>query len=352
MLNIIRLIALCLALALCRAPLYAAQPSPAFPGQAEQYVVNMTTIYPLEHQMVQKVLLPWTESILDQTDGRLLIRIFAPDTIADSEKLGRAARLGQAGMVLSLLSSEAEDFPLSMLAAQGPGSILLKELSGAYWRMFTELPELGGEFSGIKLLAAFATDPYQLCMSGRLPYNAESLNGRRFLVDSPMTAIRMESFGAPAAIIPQPDLKMFMEDKIADGVVLNIGALSRLQLGDYISGVALGDLENGVLWLGMHQGVWDMLPQDLRNVLVKSSGLAFSQRLGGVVAENYRVQLEKLELRGIKVHYFSSEERARFYKNMQNAGQDAWESMAREKNFNAKALQDRIARIMTDAKAR
>lgn len=355
--NITRLIVFCLALVLCAPALHAAQSAAQADASAEpsplaEYVINMATVYPLDHHLVQNVLRPWAENIMEQSGGRLFIRMFEPGAIADAGRLGRAVRLGQAGMALSLLSAEAEDFPLSLLAAQGPGSIFLKELSGAYWRMFTELPELGAEFTGIKLLAVFASDPYQLCMAGRLPFNTESLAGKRFLVDSPLTAMKMESFGAPSTIIQQPDLKMFIEDKIADGVVLNISALSRLGLMDYIGGISLGDLENGVFWLGMHQGAWDMLPQDLRNVLAKSTGLAFSQFLGERASQNYRAQLEKLERQGVKMHYFSAEERARFNRNTQNVAQDAWQSIAREKGINIRALQDKIAKIMADAKVR
>lgn len=349
---------ICFALALLSAPLQAAQqarpaaPPAAPPGPAEQYVVNMTGLYPASHPIMREVLRPWAESVLEQTGGRLVVRFFEPRTIACPNKLGRAVRLGQVGLGLGYVSSEPDDFPLSLLAAQGSGGGSMREISAAYWRMYTEIPELAGEFSGIKLLAAYATDPFQLCMAARLPYGAESLKGLRFLMETPLMAEKMESFGSLSTVIPQSDFKMFMEDKIADGLVLNLTDIQRLGLSACISGVALGDLENGVVWLGLHQGVWDMLPQDIRNILTRNSGLALSQSLGAALEGIYRADLDKLGNSAVRLHYFSAEERAKFSLNMGNVYREAWQRAAREKGYNVKALQDRIAKIMTETRAR
>lgn len=348
--------ALCLILAFPAAYAPAAQapaqasPAAAAPGPEEQYVVTMIGIYPSSHPVMRDVLRPWADSLMEQTGGRLVIRFFEPSTAVNATRPGRSVRLGQVGLAVGLIGSEPDDFPLALLSAQSGGSSALRELSAAYWRMYTEIPELSNEFSGIKLLAVCAIDPLQLCMFGSLPYNSEFLRGRRFLVENSLTAKKMESFGAIPSIIPQSDFKMFMEDRIADGMVLSLTDISRLGLEERINGISLGDLENGAAWLGMHQGVWDMLPQDIRNIIGKSSGAALSQAMGAALSGLYRAELEKLNGGAVRLHYFSAEERAKFYLHMKNISQEAWQAAAREKGFNAKTLQDRIARIMTEAK--
>lgn len=315
-------------------------------------MVNMTGIYPAAHPLMQQVLRPWADALLEETGGRLVIRFFEPLTIADPGNLGRAVRFGQAGIGLGFISAEPEDFPLSILAAHGPGSASLRELSSAYWRMYTEIPELAGEFYGIKLLAVYATDPVQFCMTSRLLYDAESLRGSSFLVESALTSESLESFGAVPKIAPQADFKMLMEDKIADGLAINLTDITRLGLKEHVGTIALGDFENGAVWLGMHQGVWDMLPQDIRNILSKNSGLELSQTLGEALGELYRAELEALGNSAVRLHYFSSEERGKFYRNMRSIAQEGWQVATRGKGYNIKALQDKISKIMTETKAR
>lgn len=350
----------CLALAAVlalAAPVYAAQapaapPSPLGPDPAQQFVINMTGIYPSDNPLMREVIRPWADELLEKTGGRLVLRNYEPGSIAYSETLARAVRLGQAGLGIGVLNVEAEEFALALMAAHGPGSIRLGELSAAYWRMFTEIPELAEEFKGIKLLAVFATCPYQFCMVRHLPYTAESLGGRRFLVDNPVAARFLESFGAAATVQPQTDFKMFMDDKIADGLVLPLCDLSRLGVRSYISGISLADLGNGVVWLGMHQGVWDMLPQDLKRIVGQSSGLALSRALGEMEEKIYRAELEKFEGGRVKLHYFSAEERSKFYEASRKLSQIEWQRLSRERGYNARAVQEKIDKIMGETRAR
>lgn len=340
-------------LAAIHAPcLEAAQPASLSPNPADQFIISMTSVYPSSHPVTRNVLRPWAESVMEDSGGRLVIRIFEPNTVADSSGLARSARLGQVGIAVGLMDTESEDFQLSLLAAQAMGSTSIRELSLAYWRMYSEIPELASEFAGIKLLAVYATAPYQLCMTKDVPYNAESLAGKRFLADSPLMGQKLDAFGAFVTIVPQPYFKMYMGDKVADGAIVSISDIVRLGLADDINGVTLADLENGVMFVAMHQGVWDMLPQDLRNILNRSIGPGLSQKLGESVAQNYRDDLESLQADNIRVHYFSAEERARFEAVMKNVSQRRWQDMARDKGYNVRSIQDKINKIMVESSAR
>lgn len=335
----------------------AATPVPAAgaeqpPQPTEQYVLNMATIYSREHPAIQDVLKPWAESLLEQSGGRLVIRIYDPETITSSVTMSKAVKLGQIGLGCGVMGTEAELFPLGVLVAQGPGTLAIRELSGAYWRMFNELPELNAEFVGIKLLAVYATSPYQICMVQGLPYDSIGLMGKRFLVDNPMTGMKMAALEAIPTVTSQTDFKMLLEDGIADGVVLSLTDMSRIDIESYIQSLALGDLENGVVWFGMHQGDWDMLPPELRRLITQSSGLPLSQALGASVAKAYRNQLDALRNSTMKVHYFSAEERDKFQQNMQNVVRSAWQKVAQERGINARNLEERINRIMSEARVR
>lgn len=339
------------------APLYAAQAPAAQasslgPEPTQQFVLNMSGVYPGWHPIMREVIRPWAEALMEKTEGRLVIRNFEPGSITHTDVLARSVRLGQSNMGIGVLNTEAEEFGFALLAAQGQGSLKLRELSAAYWRMFTEIPELAEEFKGIKLLAVYAGGPYQFCMVRHLPYTAESLAGRRFLVDSPIRARFLDDFGASATVLPQTDFKMYMDDKIADGVVFALCDLSRLGIQGYITGVSLGDLGNGVIWLGMHQGDWDMLPQDLKRIVTQSSGLGLSQTLGEMEEKNYRAELDKLRSGPVKLHYFSAEERKKFYGAGEQIRQTEWQLLCRERGYNAKQLQDKIDKILADTKAR
>lgn len=326
---------------------------PAHPlraAETEAFIINMTSYYPDWHPVMRDVLRPWAKEVLFKSQGRLIINLFEPNTICQDDQASQAVRLGQVGIGHGYIGAEAARFPLSMVSSLYLGLDNAKSLTEAFWRMYAELPEISGEYTGIKILALHAASPYQICMFKKPVYSVKELAGKKMLVDSPGAARKMSLLGAEplqnqlVAFVPRINGDLF------DGAMLTLAQANTAGLQRQIEQVVLADVPGGICWLGMHQGLWDILPQDLRKVLTGTTGKNFSRALGESIYNAHKSEVEKLRQFRMNVHYFSAEERLAMQKTLQPQLFEEWQLEAKRAGVNApRTLYEKISRIAVEA---
>ncbi|MDR2051382.1 MAG: hypothetical protein LBQ63_06390 [Deltaproteobacteria bacterium] len=317
----------------------------------EVFSVNLLSAYPDEHPLVRDVLRPWAREVLTRTNGRLIIHVFGADVLHLNERLIRSVRLGQIGMGHGNLAEE-EGFPLSMLTGLNLGLEKISARSVSFWRIYNEIPEISREFSGVKILALHARQPYQLCMLKDGVYVAEDLPGLTLLTDSSLASLEAELLGASSVPVPLEDFPVYLRDHEADGALLTLSQAGEHGLKQQFGEIALADLESGACWLGMHQGLWDILPQDLRKALADTGGQKLSLALGAALQAEDRAQTDRLRAENFPVHYFSAEERAKIRQLTQEALTEDWQRKARQAGAAApRIIYDRARRIAAEIAA-
>ncbi len=327
-------------------------PQNARADEADVFVVNMVSFYPEWHPVTRQVLRPWVKDVLHQTGGRLIIRVFDPNTICRDEELARNVRLGQVGMGYGFIGAEAGLFPLNMVGGLNLGLDNTMAGTAAFWRMHAELPEMAAEFSGIKLLALHATPPYQIHMLKDRVYGVSDLKDKRILVDNPYTSRTMALLGAVPVQSPQADYALRLEDRAADGALLTLNQAKFMQMGESWGQISLADIPSGACWIGMHQGLWDILPQDIRKVLAATSGQKLSRALGEVMYQTNRAAVDDLSRLAADVHYLSAEERGNIQKVVQTPLFELWQQNARKSGVaTPRVLYEKIRKIASEASA-
>ncbi|MCL1915357.1 MAG: hypothetical protein FWG17_01390 [Desulfovibrionaceae bacterium] len=330
-------------MALLAAPLRAAEP--------ESLVLNLACLYPEDHPVVKEVLLPWAGEMLRQSKGRLIIRLYNPGALCQDDEVLQAVRLGQIAMGHGALSAAWTHFPLGQSTALDLGEETLARKSTAFWRIYQDLPELQKEFKGIRILALHARQPYNLYAVRDGLYGTADLRGRRILAETPAAAEALAFLGAYPLTVPLGDFSMYLNEQEADGALLTLDQAGQIQAEKEFSQAALVDLPGGMCWLGINQGLWDILPLDLRKILADASGLKLSQELGRVLRAAHRMDMDDLRAGSLRVHYLSAGERAVLRKAFQDNLLEQWQNNAQVAGMNnPRAVYERMRRIMTEAR--
>jgi TRAP-type C4-dicarboxylate transport system substrate-binding protein len=318
----------------------------------ESFVLNLTSVYPEEHPLIRLVLRPWSNEILRQSNGRLIIRIFNPGEICPDDSLSHAVRLGQADMAYGSFGLEAERFPLFMVSYLDLGFPNPLAASQAFWRLFTELPEFEREFTGIHLLALHAETPSQFFMLGEGLCGIGALRDQRILTDNPWSGRLVTLAGGRTAFSQNTALPLALRSETLDGALLTFSQYAYSGLRGYFAQACLADLPGGALWLGMHQGLWESLPQDLRKILTDNSGGKLSLALGEAAYATWREAVDALE-GTLPAQYLSEEERHNLRRLTQDALAEEWRERARKAGVSSpRGLLERVSRIAAEAAQR
>jgi TRAP-type C4-dicarboxylate transport system substrate-binding protein len=331
---------LCLFRLLCLSGAAAAEPL-----EEEVFVLHLACMYPEDHPVQRRVLRPWAAELARLSEGRLLIRLYPPKSLVPEKEQAQAVRLGSLDMGHAPLSAAPAIFPLNQ--ALGLDLELKNPLNAqaAFWRVYAELPEIRNEFGGIKILALHARQPYDLYMFQDGIYGADDLEDKRLLADASPAALGLIHLGADAL----PQLSRQTTDTLrskADGALLTADQAAFASLRDFRQ-IALAGLPGGACWLGMHQGLWDALPPDLRKILAENSGLELSLALEQALREAARAELQRLKEAVPEIHYLSAQEREKLRLLTRQPLLDLWMEHAQQTGLsNPRALYDKIRRIV------
>lgn len=314
------------------------------------FVLNLASQYPEDHPAVRAVLRPWAQELLRRSKGRLVIRIFGPNALCGEESLSQAVRLGQVALAYGCLGLEAEYFPLGSISGLRLGPRSAPPAGDALWRAYAETPELTAEFRGIKLLALHSAPPVQIFMLKDGVYGAADLAGQRLLTHTPVHGQKVALLGAEAIASPLADFFSRLQEGEADGALLTLRQARERRLEQYFRQAALPDMEGGLCWLGIHQGLWDILPPDLRKILTDSGGSGLSLALAAAAREDDKAGLERLRAGNMQVHYFSAEERDKLLRLTQEKLLEYWLRGARLAGVGApRVLYDKIGKIVSES---
>ena len=166
-----------------------------------------------------------------------LLLLHRPDALSPEKELARNIRLGSLDMGHAPLAADPALFPLSQVMGLDLGLKNPLNAQAAFWRIYAELPEIRNEFSGIKILALHARQPYDLYMFQDGIYNADELENKRLLTDSSPAALGLIHLEADALPAPSRQTSGASRPLQADGALLTLDqAMNMPMLAGYAPG--------------------------------------------------------------------------------------------------------------------
>ena len=325
---------------------------PASAAEREIFVLNMACLFPEDHPVSKEVLLPWAKELQELTGNQIHIRLHQPDRLIRPEKMLSAIQVGQLDMGHGENAYTHRQLIINtalMLSTALNNPVTASE---AYWRVYNEIPEARQEFANIKILALHSLGRFHLAGTNKDLRSLEDMQDKHILVYNGIAEKQASLLGATAHVLP---LQVFSPSSVsyADAYYLPVCLQQYTGLDSRTKNVTVTELGYTGCWLGMHQGVWDSLPQNIQKAITQSAGLKLSLALGRAVFEVEKSELERLRIMGIRVNYLSHEENARWKNAVGEKLLGNWLSEMRlHKITNPRALYDRIMKIASEAEAK
>jgi TRAP-type C4-dicarboxylate transport system substrate-binding protein len=251
-------------------------------GPAEAKTINLkfATFFSPKHNLQVDVWEPWAEKIKTQTKGQVDISMFPGGALGKPGDHYSLAEKGLADIVYILHDYTPGRFPMTTvfeLPFMAPSST---KTSTAMWKTFEAVPEFRKEYDKVKVLALFCHPPGQFHTTKKPIRTIADLKGLKVRTVSPAVTDALKLFGSIPVEMPITETYTAMERGVVDGTVIDWGGFRVFKLDDLTRFSTVTDFYVVTMAVVMNKRKWAKLPDDVKDVLSKNSGLVLSKWCG------------------------------------------------------------------------
>jgi TRAP-type transport system periplasmic protein len=264
-----------------------------------------------------KMLAPWAKQVETDSQGRIKIDIFPSMQLGGTPpQLYDQVRDGVVDICWTLPGSTPGRFPttevfeLPFIAARR-GIVNAKaaqEFADTY---------LKEEVKDVKVLSYWAHDGGVIHASKSIQ-TMDDLKGLKLRNPTRLAGEALKALGATSIGMPVPQVPESLAQKVIDGAVIPwevVPAVKVQELVKFHTEIpGSPTLYTASFFLAMNKAKYDAMPDDLKAVMDKNSGMAFATRAGTMWDEAGAGVLDMIKKRGNTVTSISEEEKAKWIK--------------------------------------
>jgi TRAP-type C4-dicarboxylate transport system substrate-binding protein len=203
--------------------------------------------------------------------------------------------------------------------------------SRAMWKTFEKFPEFQKEYDKVKVLALFCHPGGDFHTTKKPIKSIEDFKGLKIRTANPFVTDALKSFGAVPVTAPVTETYTVLERGVVDGTVVPWEGLGIFKLDDLTKFATKLSFYTMTMMVVMNKAKWDSLPQDVKDVIDRSSGMAMSLACGNAydaAEEPFRQQalkkgIQEIELPAAdkqKLHDLTVPMRAEWVSKMESKG--------------------------------
>lgn len=255
-------------------------------ARAQEFTLKLHHLLGPKAPAQTKMLEPWAQRVMDGSGGRIKIEIFPSMSLGGAPpQLISQVRDGVVDIIWTVNGYTPEIFPRSEVF-ELPGVYVNDTVATnlAMREMFNDF--LAEEYGGVHVIVLHVHAGQGIQMRDTLVRSPADLAGKKMRIPTRTGAWIIESLGATPVGMPVPDLPQALSTGAVDGALIPweiIPALKIQELTQYqIEGPAHERFGTTTFQISMNQGVWDSLPDDLKEVINQNSGEEFAREVGQV----------------------------------------------------------------------
>ncbi len=272
--------------------------------------MKMTTQYMDRHVLVQKVYKPWIEEIKKRTNGRVIIQLYNPNTVIPDAEVWNGLIKDQIDLTDHYLARFPGVFPATTVTANLPMTVTTNAAaSAAIWELVNTVPEMKDEFKDVKLLAMHSTSPFQVVTCKKEVKSLNDMKGLKFIVAGKDSGLIAKGLGLDYIIQPGPDIYMALSRNMADGVIYSIPVIRSYKVDEATKYLFMSSAMTTTGFVAMNKERWESLPDDIKQIFEETTGEVMVKRLGQVLDEGTRDDLNTMIANGMKVNQMDPKER-------------------------------------------
>jgi TRAP-type C4-dicarboxylate transport system substrate-binding protein len=231
----------------------------------------------------------WMKKVEAESRGRIKFEAFPAMQLGGAPpQLYDQARDGVVDIMWSLPGytpgrfPRTEVFELPFFTFDGEGT------SRAAWEFASTHAK--DEFKDVRLLAFHTHSPGLFHTKGKLVRSAADLRGMKIRGATRKGSQLLAAIGATPVGMPLPQISDALSKNVVDGAVLPWQVIPSVRVDElttFHSGVADGypGIYNSTQFMAMNPAKYDSLPQDLKDVIDRNSGMAASAFFGKVIQD-------------------------------------------------------------------
>lgn len=244
-------------------------------AQAKTYTFRYANQNPEMGWGTQKAFIPWKNRIEKASGGRIKIKGYHSQTLTKGPDTWKAVKSGIADIGWCFhaywpgMTSLADVISLPSLPFKTS-----EEGSATLWKLYEKFPQIQKQFADNHILLLYTTDPYFLLTTEKQVRTLEDIQGLKIrMMGGPSTEM-MKLLGGVPVSVPMPGNYIAMQKGVTDGMGAPWEAVKSFRLYEVAKYYTL-DTSFPVVYfsLAMNKNKWRSLPQDLKDIFTRESGL-------------------------------------------------------------------------------
>lgn len=284
---------------------------------ASDFDLRLAHFMPATSWQQEQIFNAWKKSVEEDSNGQISVSIYPGQTLGKAASGYDNAINGVADISWTVQGYTAGRFPLSQIM-ELPGLFETGAVGSCAFQKLFNSGALDDEYKETKVLYVHTHSPGHLHTRDKVVTSLDDLKGLRIRRPTTLIGDLLEGLGAQPVGMPAPEIYQSVQRGVIDGYMLPWETIQSFQTFD----VTKQHLEFGFYSLAfvttMNKEAYDGLPDNLKAVIDKNSGMQWAVNAGRGYDEADKKALVKIRQKGGQVNTLEDSER------------EAWLSVANE----------------------
>jgi TRAP-type C4-dicarboxylate transport system substrate-binding protein len=224
---------------------------------------------------------PWIKKLEAATKGRVKIERYPSQTLVKGPEIWNAVKGGAVDMGWCFHGYWPDMTPLAdVISLPALPFQSAEKGSEVLWKLYEKFPSIQKQFSDVKTLMLWTSNPYFLITTKKQVKTLEDLKGMKIRVAGGPPTDQIKALGAVPTMIPMPDNYMALDKGVIDGMGAPWEAIHGFRLYEVVKYYTMTPLSAVYFSLCMNKQKWESLPKDIQDAIMSVSGLEGSKFWG------------------------------------------------------------------------
>jgi len=321
----------------------------AIPAGAAEVTLRLHQMLPAQASVPKNILEPWMARINAESDGRIEIQHYPSMQLGGKPpELIDQAIDGVADIVWTLPGYTPGRFPRTEVFELPFVMTDAEAVSRAFWQLAKETM-LDQDFKDMKVLGLWVHGPGLIHSKDPIT-SLDDLKGIKLRAPTRVTNDMFSSLGATPIGMPVPAVPEALSKGVIDATVVPWEVTGALKINELVSNhTSFGEdaLYTAAFVLAMNQATYDALPDDLKDVIDRNSGLELSAFAGRQMQMDDAGPRDTAIEGGAQIIELAPDEVAR-WKEAAVPTREKWIAEMDEKGLDGSALYQRAMELIAE----
>jgi len=251
------------------------------PAQAADVTLRFSHFWPAVSPIHKEIFQGWADAVEADSNGRIEVEIYPGATLSKPPAQYDAVINRIADMTATVQGYTANRFPLTQIV-ELPGVVKTAEQGSCVIQTLYDEGLIADEYKDTRPLFLFTHGQGHLHLKGKTVREPEDLAGLRIRRPTLVVGAMLEGLKAQPVGMPAPNSYESMQRGVINGVALPWEGVSSFRINELADSHTEIGLYSLSFIVTMNKSVYSRLPDDLKQVIDKHSGLELAKQSGKI----------------------------------------------------------------------